>query len=272
MKEYESEIIGSSKLNPEKPFIVRLDGHRFSKFTSGFKKPFDERIFRAMMLTTSDLVDEYNPTLGYTQSDEITLTFTAFKTNEPQKEGSDVIMFNGRIQKLISLMSGFCSVRFAYHMSSQTYDHTESELVEKIHKAHFDARVFHLPSNTELLNNVIWRIKDVKRNSVNNLGHCHFKQKDVQGVNPAQVREKLVEKGIFWEEMPDPYKFGIIVKKGKFDKEGYNPMTNTKIIVQRTKLCFCSLDEHVLKSAEKLVSEKLVNDCDDLSKHFIEIT
>lgn len=27
------------------------------------------------------------------------------------------LMFNGKIQKIVSLLAGFCSVRFAYHLS-----------------------------------------------------------------------------------------------------------------------------------------------------------
>lgn len=39
MKDYEA--VSESKLDPSKPFMMRLDGHCFSKFTCGFTKPFD---------------------------------------------------------------------------------------------------------------------------------------------------------------------------------------------------------------------------------------
>jgi len=274
MKAYEqhNEVFGAATLDAEKSFIVRLDGHRFSKFTSGFKKPYDERIFRAMLYTTRDLVEEFRATTGYTQSDEITLTFPPFKTEQTIKEGSDVVIFNGRIQKLISLMSGYCSVRFAYHLSSQTFDiNSEKQLVDKIHKAYFDARVFHVPSTKEVLNNVIWRISDVKRNGVNNLGHSHFKQQELEGLSPTEVKEKLLLKGINWEDMPGPYKFGVLVKKGQFDKEGFNPQTNEKVVVARTKMCYCSLDIPQLKGGEKLFSEKLSNQCGEYHHYFVAV-
>ena len=41
MKEYEAA--SSTFIDILKPFIVRLDGHSFSKYTKGFKRPFDER-------------------------------------------------------------------------------------------------------------------------------------------------------------------------------------------------------------------------------------
>lgn len=40
MKTYE-EISGSEILDSKKPFIVRLDGSKFSTFTRDFNKPFD---------------------------------------------------------------------------------------------------------------------------------------------------------------------------------------------------------------------------------------
>lgn len=55
----------------------------------------------------------------------------------------------------------------------------------------------------ERQNNVIWRIKDCKRNSKNNLAHYQFAQKELEGLTPTQVVEKLKkEKGIDWEDMP----------------------------------------------------------------------
>ena len=42
MKRYE-ERTTSSKIARNEPFIIRLDGHKFSTFTRPFQKPFDER-------------------------------------------------------------------------------------------------------------------------------------------------------------------------------------------------------------------------------------
>jgi len=39
MKEYESSV--KINIESDNPFLVRLDGKNFSKFTKGFKKPFD---------------------------------------------------------------------------------------------------------------------------------------------------------------------------------------------------------------------------------------
>ena len=106
MKSYEAAY--EVKLPPNTPTILRLDGHTFSKFTSHFARPFDQRIHDAMANTCSDLLSHFpSATLAYTQSDEITLVF-------PCGVGS----FNDRVQKICSLAASFTSVRFNMHLSS----------------------------------------------------------------------------------------------------------------------------------------------------------
>ena len=70
-KEYETYIPYDNHI------VIRLDGHKFSKFTKGFKRPFDEVLHNAMIETTKDLVKEFHAVTGYTQSDEITLVIPA---------------------------------------------------------------------------------------------------------------------------------------------------------------------------------------------------
>jgi len=47
MKEYKHEL--NPKVLPYLPFIIRLDGHKFSKFTRGLKCPFDDNFSQAMI-------------------------------------------------------------------------------------------------------------------------------------------------------------------------------------------------------------------------------
>ncbi|KAL2911668.1 hypothetical protein HK105_208876 [Polyrhizophydium stewartii] len=64
-------------IRPTDHFVIRIDGVAFSTFTRGVELPFDERITRAMVSTTCDLVTRFNALTGYTQSDEISLVFPA---------------------------------------------------------------------------------------------------------------------------------------------------------------------------------------------------
>ncbi len=93
----------SPRLLLDQPVLVRLDGHRFSRLTAGFHKPYDSRIFQAMLRTTADLLSHLNPDTAYTQSDEITLLFCNPARAPP---------FSGKVQKMASLAAALCSVRF----------------------------------------------------------------------------------------------------------------------------------------------------------------
>lgn len=46
MKAYEKAA--RSFIDPSLPAIMRIDGHAFSKFTGGLKKPYDEWLHRLM--------------------------------------------------------------------------------------------------------------------------------------------------------------------------------------------------------------------------------
>lgn len=58
LKGYESEY--EREISSDCNIICRINGHKFSKFTKGFKKPFDEILSNAMVLTTIDLLEEFN--------------------------------------------------------------------------------------------------------------------------------------------------------------------------------------------------------------------
>lgn len=69
MKEYEATFgsltvcagsnLYSPQIDPTKPYIVRCDGHHFSRFMRSFDKPNDERVHKAMLYTTHDLVRQF---------------------------------------------------------------------------------------------------------------------------------------------------------------------------------------------------------------------
>src|SRR5436309_1157329 len=91
--------------------------------------------------------------------------------------------------------------RFVYHMSQAKFEEGEdiAGLPRKIFNTFFDARAFSLPSCSQVLENVSWRISDAKKNSKNNLGHYNFGPKELRGMSPSAILAKLKEeKGIDW--------------------------------------------------------------------------
>lgn len=147
MKNYEKDcefIIGN------KPYIViRIDGHKFSKFTKNYKKPFDDIISKAMELTTIELFKYFDAVEGYTQSDEITIVLEKPKNDKNHK-------YNGRTQKIASLVSSYTTMKFNNHLF---------KLTGKLAEAVFDARVFAIKDISEVYYALSWRRRDAIRNS-----------------------------------------------------------------------------------------------------------
>jgi tRNA(His) guanylyltransferase len=74
------------------------------------------------------------------------------------------------------------------------------------------------PSCIPLKNNVYWRARyDYRRNSIAGLAQHHFAHRDLQGLNTTQQLAKLLnEKGIDWNDCPEWYKFGTLVKRESY--------------------------------------------------------
>ncbi len=113
MKKYEDET--PHQIPNDKLIVVRADGHHFSRVTSGFVKPQDLRITRAMVGTMIDCMAEFSAITAYTFSDEITLILPACTQPEHTHINS------GRIQKLGSRVSGYWSVRFGHHLALEQF-------------------------------------------------------------------------------------------------------------------------------------------------------
>jgi len=115
MKEYEVKASVTERLDPTKPFLLRLDGHCFSTFTQPFNKPFDLGLNEIIIRTAKDMLVEYNfATTAYTCSDEITLVFPRLIVDPADKNADkQALLFSGRILKLSSL--GKLTIAYSHH-------------------------------------------------------------------------------------------------------------------------------------------------------------
>jgi tRNA(His) guanylyltransferase len=222
MKALEAEF--ERYVEPYNPFIIRLDGKNFSKFTKGFKKPFDILFARAMVSTMNDLVQKYNAVTGYTHSDEITLIFRPACTKEEHDsdEDSSSHPHNGRVIKTCTIVSGYCSVRFVHHLQKIMLEHEDEYddgFVRKIEEAEycFDARPLEFSHDNpgEVGNHMIWRsVHDCQRNAISTYAHHRFGHKKMQGMNGGQMIKFLAEDGLDWDsDVPLFWKHGVYAKK-----------------------------------------------------------
>jgi tRNA(His) guanylyltransferase len=251
MKSYEAAT--DTRLPPNTPAVLRLDGHGFSKFTAHFNRPFDQRIHDAMVNTCADLLRHFpNATMAYTQSDEITLVFP-----------SSVDAFNDRIQKIATLAASFTSVTFNAHLSAAV-EKCPEPLLKKAETvmgtAYFDARLFGVPTVEDALNCVLWRCKgDAVRNGVFAFARSLYSTKELHGKSTQEVLDMMEkEKGVVFKgAVPSWVVEGTIVKKEQFEGEGRNEKTGEieKTMRTRTK----AVDRGVVEFSEanmRLVTEK----------------
>jgi len=258
MKSYEkdSEKVYSKKDN----IVVRIDGHKFSEFTSEFKKPFDDVFGISMINATKDLVERFECSLGYTQSDEITLIIPSIdvmdrstrKSLSKKEKYNDLKLENwthilgGREQKLVSLISSAITIRFNFHLEKELLKvKGEEDYVKKITKklwtAEFDVRIFPVPNKEELLNSILWRCRDAEKNSVSNTAIKSISHKSLLLKNSDERIEMLKELGIDWNKTPGMYKYGTTIKREIFsmnmeDIKGVPEKYRTDTKVYRTRM------------------------------------
>lgn len=181
------------------PLYVRLDGRGFSKFTKDLMRPYDYRLAKAMISTTTHLVKETNAFVGYTQSDEISLLIE--KTSAESQ-----IMFNAKKQKLLSVLAGMTTAKFC-HMINEV-------LPKKLHcLPHFDCRIFNIQVD-DIENAFKWRVDDAKRNAVSMVAQNHFSHKKLNGISTKKKLEMLQEIGVDIEyNYPPHFRKGIFIKR-----------------------------------------------------------
>lgn len=181
--------------------MARLDGRAFHTFTKGLARPYDVRLSGLMVDTAKYLVEQTHAKLGYTQSDEITLTWWL----DPAKPENEYL-FDGKFQKLTSVLAGMASAYFT------------KELVTRIpEKAHllgvFDCRVWDVPDLQSVYDNFVWRQDDAIKNSISMAAQAHFSAKQLHGVGSEAKKSMLREIGKPWENEPVFFKSGSFVKR-----------------------------------------------------------
>ena len=209
------------------PVIIRLDGKAFHSFTNGFDRPYDTVFHTAMNNTLKYLCENIQGCrVGYTQSDEITLLLTDYKT-----ETTDA-WFDYSVQKMCSVAASMATAAFNRYFESavnEEYDAFANGTVDmrlafpsveefdklfdnrfnKIHTAMFDARCFNIPKD-EVVNCFIWRQQDATRNAVQMLGQAYFSHEQLYKKSLDDIQDMLMlEKGVNFNNMKPEFKRGV---------------------------------------------------------------
>lgn len=201
-KTYEARF--ETTLLPGCPVIIRLDGRAFHTFTKGLTRPYDDRLSRAMIDTSKDLVDQTNADIGYCQSDEITL---GFRNQDPET----AFMFSGRVQKIVSVVASIASVKFNRIIQETIPQRANMMPV-------FDARVFQYPTLDLATETFLWRETDATRNSLSMSVQSYYSPKECHGAGFRAKHDMLHAKGINWNDYPAFFKRGTYVQKKKISR------------------------------------------------------
>ncbi len=199
MKMYEK--LGSRKLMPYLPIVARLDGRSFHRFTKGLKMPYDELFRRVMIETTKFLVEETNANIGYTQSDEISLSWYR---PDYRKE---IIFFGARVEKLTSILASLCTGKFLMLLKEYLPNKVSNEAIPV-----FDCRIWTVPNLREAVNAFLWREQDAVKNSISMAVRTYYTHKECDKKNSSEKQDMLWKKGINWNDYPAYFKRGQYIQ------------------------------------------------------------
>jgi tRNA(His) 5'-end guanylyltransferase len=233
MKAYEKAYT-SAHVPIDKILCVRIDGKGFSKFTKGFKKPFDDRICDSMAYTMKKLVENTHASIGYVQSDEITLIYT------PKEKAAEYI-FGGKVSKINSILASMATWHFNYALGAY---------VEHDTPAFFDCRAWAVPDLIEASNVLLWRVQDARKNSISSLFRWTVGHSKMHGLSGEEMKA-LLKSDYFtdWDLLPNKYKYGTYAK----------PVTVESYLSQEELL---RIPAHKRPAAEVLVKRTSVQELD----------
>lgn len=206
IKFYESTTC-NRVFTPTLPVIARLDGKSFHKFTKGLDRPYDSRLCHCFDETTKYLVEKTNAVIGYTQSDEITLIYLG--------DWNSQIYFDGKTQKMISVLAADCTLHF-YNLISEHIPDKRSK------NPLFDCRCFSVPSKMEACNALIWREQDAVRNSIQMSARHYYSHHQCHEKSCSELQDMLMAKGVNWNDYPARFKRGTYFKRVK-EKRKFSP-------------------------------------------------
>lgn len=236
LKEYEQ--FSQLKVIPDMPIILRADGRSFSNYTKqlNLQKPFDERLRDIFIKISEDLIKEFNPKYVYTFSDEFNILF-------------EEIPFNGRIEKINSVISSFISSSFMKHLylNKELFNIDFNDLKP----VSFDCRVISTPNHIK--DYFKWRQDEAWRNCLNSyaqsiLNRTHTNRETSEilyKLKKQDIHELLFENGINIAHVPIWQKRGVCLYK-KLEEEDINPVGIHNNINTRKKI-YVDLEMNLIK-------------------------
>jgi tRNA(His) 5'-end guanylyltransferase len=191
--------------------IIRIDGKAFHTYTKGLERPFDLGLMEDMNKTTEYLCQNIQGAkFGYVQSDEISILITDYDDIDTHA------WFDANLQKMASIAASLATAEFnrlRLIRKMNTTVATAGSILEQFKHAMFDARVFQIPYQEEVINYFIWRQQDATRNSISSVAQSLYSAKELHGKKTSDMQEMIFQKGINWNDFTPREKRGSIIRK-----------------------------------------------------------
>ena len=219
MKDY--EVYSSLKVPKNSKIIVRLDGRSFHKLALelNLTKPYDDNFYKVISEVSKDLFTEFSADFVYAFSDEINLLL-------------DNIPFNGRVEKINSVISSFASSSFVIHYNTE-FSKPPS----------FDSRIIPI-CDGDIFKYFKWRQDESWRNCINSHGVFYLKNNysnsqvndKLNGMKLSDVHELLFENGINLNDVANYKKRGIDIYRMYKEIVGFNEKENKNQTSHRSQV------------------------------------
>lgn len=176
--------------------IIRVDGKGFHTFTRKLERPYSRELADALDAAAVFVAGQMAGfAFGYGQSDEYSFLMTDFGRDDSR------MWFDGSVQKIASITASLFTAGFHRAYPEPGY-------------AAFDARVFCIPSRTEVERYFLWRQADATRNSLNMLASAHYSHAELLGKSASEKHDLLHAKGENWAKWPADFKRGRAIVPG----------------------------------------------------------
>lgn len=195
MRFYEAETAHLGSLFPLLPYIVRVDGSNFHRYTEGLERPHDLQFLALMHATAKELMTWSKATYAFTFSDEISLFF---KPESPVEHP----WMGGVVRKLLAETASKTAAIFDSIAGDYVSHRKNTNL------AHFDAHIAMYPREEEAGAYLAWREECAIATSVKASAHHHLGYQTCRGQNLKELRQRLDEAGFDWWELHNEVRNG----------------------------------------------------------------
>ena len=235
----------SVKCHGFKPFVITLKSKEllsYINYVVSFRDKVDElnNIADIMFEVSKQIYRRYDPHVIYTFENELNIVFYY---NE-----NGIYSFDGNIHKTITSLCSFTSVEMAKHLMTKDINLD----------AYFTGEFVEFDTDYEVLNYLVWRQMDCKRNTITLLYKCLDLTVNVEGVtinNMISAIDKKMEMGI--ENGLKNLLTGSTIKKYLFYK--LCNKTGTEEVVSRKSVGieYVTFSENFKENLQKYIVNKL---------------